>query len=81
MKLVDHAQGEMEDQLPRGRDTGWFKSTFSVTANDTCVEVRIITATAVGVRDSKNPGAGTFWVRPDAWTSFLARIGRDESTR
>jgi hypothetical protein len=36
------------------RDTGWFKSTYSGTANDNCVEVRF-TGTAGRVRDSKSP--------------------------
>jgi len=36
------------------RDTGWFKSTFSGTANDNCVEVRF-TEDVTWVRDSKNP--------------------------
>ncbi|HEU5472819.1 MAG TPA: DUF397 domain-containing protein [Actinophytocola sp.] len=66
----------MKDQQPAHRDsTGWFKSTASVAGNDTCVEVRFGTA-AVGVRDSKNPAGGAFWVRPDAWRSFIARAGR-----
>lgn len=38
------------------RDTGWFKSTFSGTANDNCVEVRL-TGSGTWVRDSKNPAA------------------------
>jgi hypothetical protein len=69
----------MDGQVKTNRDTGWFRSTFSVTGNDTCVEVRIITATAVGVRDSKDPAAGAFWVRPEAWASFLGRIRQNEA--
>ena len=38
------------------RDTGWFKSTFSTTASDNCVEVRVTGGGAL-VRDSKNPAA------------------------
>ncbi|MBB4908347.1 DUF397 domain-containing protein [Actinophytocola algeriensis] len=38
------------------RDTGWFKSTFSSTASDNCVEVRLSDSGA-RVRDSKNPAA------------------------
>lgn len=63
----------VEDPHHTSRDTGWFKSTASVAGNDTCVEVRLL-ATAVGVRDSKNPGVGAFWVSPDAWRSFLDRV-------
>ena len=36
------------------RDTGWFKSTFSTSGGDNCVEVRFTGAEA-RVRDSKNP--------------------------
>lgn len=38
------------------RDTGWFKSSFSGTANDNCVEVRFA-GTGSRVRDSKNPAS------------------------
>jgi hypothetical protein len=38
------------------RDTGWFKSTFSSSGGDICVEVRMTGETAQ-VRDSKNPAA------------------------
>ncbi len=36
------------------RDTGWFKSTFSTSGGDNCVEVRF-TGDGARVRDSKNP--------------------------
>lgn len=35
-------------------DTGWFKSTFSSSGNDACVEVRF-TGVVARVRDSKSP--------------------------
>jgi len=38
------------------RDTGWFKSTFSTSGSDNCVEVRFI-GDVTWVRDSKNPNA------------------------
>jgi uncharacterized protein DUF397 len=38
------------------RDTGWFKSTFSTTASDNCVEVRFSDDSA-RVRDSKSPNS------------------------
>jgi hypothetical protein len=38
------------------RDTGWFKSTFSTSGGDNCVEVRFA-GSASRVRDSKNPAA------------------------
>ncbi|GAA3064379.1 DUF397 domain-containing protein [Actinokineospora globicatena] len=39
------------------RDTGWFKSSFSNTSNDNCVEVRFTQGNPVAIRDSKNPTA------------------------
>lgn len=38
------------------RDTGWFKSTFSTSGGDNCVEVRL-SDRADRVRDSKNPAS------------------------
>ncbi|HCT81868.1 MAG TPA: DUF397 domain-containing protein [Micromonosporaceae bacterium] len=62
------------------RDTGWIKSSFSNAGGDACVELRIV-ASEVSVRDSKNPVAGSFWVRSDAWALFLAQINRNGITR
>lgn len=38
------------------RDTGWFKSTFSTSGGDNCVEVRF-SEDETRVRDSKNPAS------------------------
>ena len=51
-------------------DTGWFKSSYSGTANVNCVEVRIAN-TNILVRDSKNPQGPQFHFGPTAWQSFL----------
>ncbi|MER5265900.1 DUF397 domain-containing protein [Actinosynnema sp. NPDC002837] len=56
------------------RDTGWFKSTYSAPASDACVECRITADHGVGVRDSKNPGAGALWVGSAAWSGFVAGL-------
>jgi len=56
------------------RDTGWFKSSFTGSGDDNCVEVRLIAGTRVGLRDSKNPGGGTFWVSSAAWSSFTDQV-------
>lgn len=61
-------------------DTSWFKSSYSDGGNDTCVEVRLVAGQRVGVRDSKNPDGGAFWVTPGAWAGFVAAI-RDDSIR
>jgi hypothetical protein len=56
------------------RDTGWFKSTYSATASDACVECRIVSGEHVGVRDSRNPGGGTLWVGSAAWVGFVTSV-------
>lgn len=56
-----------------GKDTGWFKSSYSAAASDTCVEVRL-TGEAVGLRDSKHPDGGALWVDPFVWMSFIAVV-------
>lgn len=53
------------------RDTGWFKSSFSGSGNETCVEVRI-TEDSVGVRDSKNIFGPEFTFSPASWRAFVA---------
>ncbi|MBW4716341.1 DUF397 domain-containing protein [Saccharothrix obliqua] len=50
-------------------DTGWFKSSYSTSGNDACVEVRLTGATAA-VRDSKNPD-GSIQVSRASWQDFL----------
>ncbi|MFB9907991.1 DUF397 domain-containing protein [Allokutzneria oryzae] len=50
----------------------WRKSSYSGGGND-CVEVAY-TATAVGVRDSKNPAAGTLVFTENQWHGFLTGV-------
>lgn len=50
----------------------WRKSSYSG-GNADCVEVAHSPAT-VGVRDSKNPAAGTLTVSRDAWMTFLETV-------
>ncbi|MGW1677480.1 DUF397 domain-containing protein [Saccharopolyspora sp. NPDC002376] len=54
-------------------DTGWFKSSRSSAASNTCVEVRL-TDFAVAVRDSKAPDDGHIQVSHTAWRRFLASL-------
>jgi uncharacterized protein DUF397 len=54
-------------------DTGWFKSSFSGAANETCVEVRI-TKAEVGVRDSKNASGPAFSFAPASWRAFVSGL-------
>jgi len=34
----------------------------------------MIADVAVGLRDSKNPGGGTFWVSSAAWSAFTGHV-------
>jgi len=51
----------------------WHKSSHSG-GNSDCVEVAHA-HTAVGIRDSKNPGAGHLSVPRSAWVAFIAIVG------
>ena len=51
-------------------DSGWFKSSFSGSNNENCVEVRI-SSSSVALRDSKNP-LPTFTISTASWRFFLA---------
>ncbi|KAA2264077.1 DUF397 domain-containing protein [Solihabitans fulvus] len=52
------------------RETGWFKSSYSGTADNGCVEVRI-REDMVALRDSKNPAGPSFAVPRASWDGFL----------
>ena len=54
--------------------TGWFKSSFSGANNGDCVEVAFAPG-QVGVRDSKEHGAGPVHAFPaEEWAAFLAGV-------
>lgn len=57
----------------------WQKSSFS-DHNGSCVEVAL-TGTAVGIRDSKNVGAGHLAVAPGGWTTFVTTLRGDRLNR
>jgi hypothetical protein len=57
-------------------DTGWYKSSFSGSGQAACVEVRIVRAARVGLRDSKDPTGKPLWVGRLAWSPFLAMVTR-----
>ncbi|MET7420284.1 DUF397 domain-containing protein [Dactylosporangium sp. NPDC005555] len=53
-------------------DAGWHKSSHSNgNGGNNCVEVAVV-ATAVGVRDSKNPDGAVLRFSPAAWESFVS---------
>ncbi|EFL22165.1 putative toxin-antitoxin system, toxin component [Streptomyces himastatinicus ATCC 53653] len=51
-------------------ELAWFKSSYSGTQGDDCVEVAV-TEQAVHVRDSKDVSRPHFAVTPDSWTRFV----------
>ncbi|ONI87553.1 DUF397 domain-containing protein [Actinosynnema sp. ALI-1.44] len=55
-------------------DTGWFKSGYSSSATEGCVEVRI-TSDSVLVRDSKHRLGPHFSVANASWRTFLTMAG------
>lgn len=61
-------------------DLNWFKSSYSGSGGDNCVEVAL-TPDTVHIRDSKAPNAGTLTMPPTVWSAFTAlaagsRLGR-----
>jgi hypothetical protein len=56
-----------------GCATPWRKSSFSGGGNQ-CVEVAGLLSGDVGVRDSKNRGAGMIRVNATAWTAFMTSL-------
>ncbi|HVV19319.1 MAG TPA: DUF397 domain-containing protein [Pseudonocardiaceae bacterium] len=57
----------------------WRKSTYSA-ENGSCVEVAFSEAT-VGVRDSKNTGAGHLTVAPAQWNAFVATVKSRQASK
>ncbi|ASY32218.1 MULTISPECIES: DUF397 domain-containing protein [unclassified Streptomyces] len=53
----------------------WFKSTYSSSEGDSCVEVAL-TPAAVHVRDSKDTTRPGFTAAPTAWADFLLEAVR-----
>ncbi|MCX2969040.1 MULTISPECIES: DUF397 domain-containing protein [Streptomyces] len=51
----------------------WFKSSYSGSSGDNCVEIAIGTE-AVHIRDSKDTQRGSLTLPPDAWAAFTARM-------
>lgn len=62
----------------QGSLTQWTKSTYS--ANGDCVEVRAHCATAISVRDSKNPGGPVLSFDSEAWKTFVTDSARMSTT-
>ncbi|MET9483159.1 DUF397 domain-containing protein [Streptomyces sp. NPDC006638] len=56
-----------------GTELDWFKSSYSGSGGDNCVEVATRPDT-VHVRDSKDTGVGRLTLSPTAWASFTAYV-------
>ncbi|MFJ8076169.1 DUF397 domain-containing protein [Streptomyces sp. NPDC096176] len=52
-------------------ELSWFKSSYSGSENDNCVEVAL-RPEAVHIRDSKDTGISPLVVTPAAWAAFAA---------
>lgn len=66
-----------------GSAVRWFTSSFSDGdgSNGDCVEVALLSATTVGVRDSKDRGGPVQLVPAAAWAAFLVGIRTGEFDR
>lgn len=51
----------------------WRTSSYSTSGNQ-CVEIAPLAGGEVGVRDSKNRGAGVHVVCEEAWAAFIAAL-------
>lgn len=56
----------MKDQLT------WFKSSYSDSEGGACVEIAF--ATAIHVRDSKNPSGPELHLTPSVWAAFVSAV-------
>lgn len=56
----------------------WRKSSYSSANGGACVEVARVPASAVAVRDSKDPYGPRLVVTPDEWRAFAAAVKAGE---
>jgi hypothetical protein len=56
----------------------WRKSSYSASNGGNCVEVARFPASAVAVRDSKNPDGGKLVFPADEWSAFVQGIKHGE---
>ncbi|GAA1936242.1 DUF397 domain-containing protein [Kitasatospora viridis] len=59
-----------EDSATTQRHLSWQKSSYSGAQGGDCVEIAL-GATAIHVRDSKDPEGPSLTVTPAAWAAFL----------
>ncbi|MFI6280324.1 DUF397 domain-containing protein [Streptomyces sp. NPDC050988] len=63
----------------RTTELAWFKSSYSGSDGDDCVEVAASPA-AIHVRDSKNSRGPQLALSPTAWGDFVASVSGPRST-
>jgi hypothetical protein len=56
----------------------WRKASYSTSNGGGCVEVAQLPASAVAVRDSKDPDGPRLAVTPDEWRAFVAGVKAGE---
>ncbi|GHJ36623.1 DUF397 domain-containing protein [Streptomyces sp. TS71-3] len=56
----------------------WRKSSYSSDNGGNCLEVADGQASAVPVRDSKNPNGPVLLFAPTAWSAFVSAVRQDE---
>ena len=54
----------------------WFKSSYSDSGGQNCIEAARIRPAGIAVRDSKNPTGPALLLAASAWTPFLTHIQR-----
>ncbi|WP_431772845.1 DUF397 domain-containing protein [Streptomyces cucumeris] len=59
-------------------ELAWFKSSYSGSQGDSCVEVAV-TEQAVHVRDSKDVSRPDFAVGPEGWERFVRYVAGDRA--
>ncbi|MFE1883461.1 DUF397 domain-containing protein [Streptomyces diastatochromogenes] len=57
-------------------ELAWFKSSYSGSSGDDCIEVATC-PTTIHVRDSKNTTGPQLALTPASWTEFVAFAARD----
>jgi hypothetical protein len=60
--------------MSEGQDVLWRKSSYS--QSGACVEVAVLQAGTIGVRDSKNPAGPKLTLTRPAWAVFLTEAKR-----
>ncbi|MGH1554843.1 DUF397 domain-containing protein [Streptomyces sp. L7] len=61
--------------IQQGANDNWIKSSYSA-GNGACVEVKSPALAALAVRDSKTLDGPTLAFPVDAWTAFVAEVGK-----